>query len=126
MFTVTGRVGLDIRQLWSECEAKRDALTFGNNYNAVKYIADIRFDPKEAVAEPEVKQLLAALPITWDQNKSDRGEAGVYSVRIENTNPLRIIVASPCYFVQDAGDGGAIPTNDQKKVTGFVTKPWNE
>ncbi|MEE4025069.1 hypothetical protein V1Y59_18435 [Gordonia sp. PKS22-38] len=110
---------------WSKCEAKTSGLTAGGNYNGVKYIADIRFEPEDEVPADEVRNLLGSLPITWSGDPPDRGTSDIYSVRIENTSPLRIIVSSPCYFLQDADDTGTIPNSAITQVTGFVNQDWN-
>ncbi|MEE4025066.1 hypothetical protein V1Y59_18420 [Gordonia sp. PKS22-38] len=109
---------------WSKCEAKSSGLNSGGNFNGVNYIADIWFEPADEVPIDEVHNLLDSLPITWGEDQPDRGTSGVYWVHIQNTEPLRIIVGSPCYFLQDADDTGTIPNSAITEVTGFVSQDW--
>lgn len=114
--------GTRSQERWSDCTAKQK-FGFHPTMNGVLYAAFLRVD-RDTLTTGEIKQRLEGTGIRWKAGNDLVGEIGVFDVRLgSQRQPIWIKVTSPCYFFDDV-DG--ISPDEKTKITGFISRKWDE
>lgn len=115
----------DARSLeeWENCTAAQKSFTFHPTQNGVVYTAVVYVD-RPPLSDDEVKARFRDAPTEWKPGDDVDGTNGVFRVRADGQQqPFFFQVSSPCYYF---GDVDGIPLDEQRKVTGFISREWDQ